>query len=122
MGRRKSRIATGLNIEERAEKMRKTILGIDTGGKRWEEQTAKGTRFWTYWMKIVIPYINGVSTMYNLTPEQRMIAVKETLKVIAENLEDYLLTCAYRGVETARRLIPVVARSPPVVYNPELLV
>lgn len=56
---KKSRIATGTNIEERAEKMRKSVLGIDVGGKRWATQTAKGTVRWTYWMEIVMPYING---------------------------------------------------------------
>lgn len=60
--------------------------------------------------------------MYGLDKNQRMIAVKETLKQIAENFEDYLLTCVYKGVETAKRVVPVVPRSPPVYIPPELVV
>ena len=120
--RRKSRIAKGLLIGDKAELMRKTITGVDVGGKRWETETAKGTVHWTYWMKIIMPIINGVTTMHGLTKEQRMLAVKETLKIVGETFEDYLISCAYKGVEHARTMVPVRAMSPLAIASPELIV
>ena len=120
--RKKSKIAKGLLIGDKAELMRKSITGVDVGGKRWEEETAKGTTYWTYWMKMVMPIINGVTTMQGLTKDQKMLAVKETLKIISDTFEDYLISCAYKGVAHAKTMIPVKASSPLVIASPELIV
>lgn len=116
------KIARGLDIGRISGKMARKATREETSGKVWEEEFAKGTTNWAYWMRIVMPYIQTVGIDPDLTPEQKQVAVKETFKAIKQGLPLFLASCAQKGRRFAKAVIPVRASSPPVMIPPDLIV
>jgi len=115
MGRRKSQIAKGLLIGVTAEKMGESAKGEPEklGKHRWEKQFLIGTRNWTYWMRIVYPYVMHIATHPNLTEEQKQVAVKEFFRRVREGLPTFLASLAGTSVAFGMAYtMPVARRSP----------
>jgi len=119
VGRR--RIVRGLDIGRSASKMRSKAAEALKGGDVWKREFAKGVQNWSYWMRLIMPYLYR-SISPEMTPEQRQVAVKEYLKRVREELPLFLIQCAKATNDYAMKVVPIRMASPPVILSPELIV
>ncbi|MEM1566572.1 MAG: hypothetical protein QW510_05785 [Candidatus Bathyarchaeia archaeon] len=116
-----SKIATGLDVGRVAGKMQTKATEALKGGDIWNREFAKGVMNWSYWMRIIMPYLYRAITPA-MTPEQRQVAVKEYIKRVRNGLPLFLIQCAMAASEYAMTVVPVRAMSPYKVISPELIV
>lgn len=77
---RRRKIAKGLDIGRKAELMAKSAKGENLGKERWLSEFTKGVRNWSYWMRIVYPYVMGLST----APDLKDITIRWKEQVYTE--------------------------------------
>ena len=118
---RRGKIARGLDIGRSASKMRSKATEALKGGDVWEREFAKGVQNWSYWMRLIMPYLYR-SISPEMTPEQRQVAVKEYLKRVREGLPLFLIQCAKAANDYAMKVVPIRMASPPVIVSPEVIV
>ena len=118
---RRRRIVRGLDIGRSASKMRAKATEALKAGDVYEREFAKGIQNWSYWMRLIMPYLYR-SISPEMTPEQRQVAVKEYLKRVRQGLPLFLIQCAKAANDYAMAVVPVRMASPMVVHSPELIV
>lgn len=122
MARGRKKIAKGLDIEERAELMRKSVKGEYVGGERWIGETTKGSAYWKYWNRLIQPVVQGfLGSHPELTAEQKQWAVKDCLKSLRVGIPAYIQMVALASAKRARTYVTPVPAPTPVAPTSALL-